>query len=272
MGIVRKKNDSARSVRLLYHCIKTWFLWTFGVTVQPAELLRHPAIENRFVMGRMPYLFGRRNRYLKTAEHLTGRLCWERRMKEKFLAALHKRKREQIVVWLLLAALVIVIFWPVGSKEEKTDTSLEDGTQTETGAEVSGQETAMEQALADTLAQVEGVGAVRVALTLESTNRKIVEKDIPDSQSSETRRSGDESSESSSLSREESTVYERDGSGSEIPYVVSEEYPAVRGVLIVAEGGDNPVVVQEIQEAVMALFHVDAHKIKVMKMKERSSR
>ena len=25
-----------------------------SVTVQPAELLRHPAIENRFAMGRMP--------------------------------------------------------------------------------------------------------------------------------------------------------------------------------------------------------------------------
>ena len=27
---------------------------TFFVTVQPAELLRHPAIENRFAMGRIP--------------------------------------------------------------------------------------------------------------------------------------------------------------------------------------------------------------------------
>lgn len=42
---------------------------------------------------------------------------------------------------------------------------------------------------------------------------------------------------------------------------------AIRGALIVAEGADNPVTVQKIQEAVMALFQVDAHKIKVMKMK-----
>lgn len=189
-------------------------------------------------------------------------------MREKFQAALRKMKKEQIAVWLLLLALVIVIFWPAGSGKETASGETEVPEQT--AQEIQSQEEAMEQALADTLAQVDGVGAVRVALTLESTNRKIVEKDVPDSQSSETRTSGDETSENSSFSQEESTVYERDGSGAETPYVISEEYPAVRGVLIVAEGGDNPVVIQEIQEAVMALFGVDAHKIKVMKMKERS--
>lgn len=39
----------------------------------------------------------------------------------------------------------------------------------------------------------------------------------------------------------------------------------VTGVLVSAAGGDNPQVVQKIQEAVMALFQVEAHKIKVMK-------
>lgn len=188
-------------------------------------------------------------------------------MKEKFQAAFGKLKKEQIVVWLLLLALLVVILWPTGSREE--DPSVEAENQVDVSG-VQSQEEVMEQALADTLSQVNGVGAVQVALTLESTNRKIVEKDVPDSQSSEIRKNGEESSESVSSSQEESTVYERDGSGAEIPYVVSEEYPAVRGVLVVAEGGDDPVVIQEIQEAVMALFDVDAHKIKVMKMKERS--
>ena len=41
----------------------------------------------------------------------------------------------------------------------------------------------------------------------------------------------------------------------------------VTGVLISAEGGGDPVVVREIQEAVMALFQIDAHKIRIMKMK-----
>ena len=42
---------------------------------------------------------------------------------------------------------------------------------------------------------------------------------------------------------------------------------AVTGVLIAAEGADNSVTVRKIQEAVMALFQIDAHKIRIMKMK-----
>ena len=41
----------------------------------------------------------------------------------------------------------------------------------------------------------------------------------------------------------------------------------VTGVLISAQGGENPVTVYKIQQAVMALFQVEAHKIKIVKMK-----
>ncbi len=41
----------------------------------------------------------------------------------------------------------------------------------------------------------------------------------------------------------------------------------VTGVLVSAEGADNSVSVQNIQQAIMALFQIEAHKIKIMKMK-----
>lgn len=41
----------------------------------------------------------------------------------------------------------------------------------------------------------------------------------------------------------------------------------VTGVLIAAQGADDLTAVQNIKEAVMALFQLEAHKIKVMKMK-----
>ncbi len=43
----------------------------------------------------------------------------------------------------------------------------------------------------------------------------------------------------------------------------SAETIQVTGVLISAEGGENPVIVYNIQEAVMALFQVDAHRIRM---------
>ena len=36
-------------------------------------------------------------------------------------------------------------------------------------------------------------------------------------------------------------------------------------MVIAADGGDDPVVVKNLTEAVQALFRVEAHKIKIMK-------
>ncbi|MDD7740632.1 MAG: stage III sporulation protein AG [Fusicatenibacter sp.] len=189
-------------------------------------------------------------------------------MREKVFSLLKNQKKEQLVVYILLAALLVVLVWPVEKKNTSEDSVYEEagGEQTET-EEPDDQVTRMEETLTSALLNAEGVGRVQVVITLESTGRKIVEKDTPDSKSTQESVSGENTTQGSSESREETTVYERDGNGTEIPYVISEEYPAVRGVLVIAEGGDNPVIVKEIKEAVMALFQVDAHKIKVMKMK-----
>ena len=66
---------------------------------------------------------------------------------------------------------------------------------------------------------------------------------------------------------QEETVFEDTENGSS-PYVVKELSPVVKGVLVVCEGGDDPVVVQNISESIMALFSIESHKIKVVRMKE----
>ena len=60
-------------------------------------------------------------------------------------------------------------------------------------------------------------------------------------------------------------MYEQQSDGTQIPYVSKELTPEIGGVLVIADGGDNAVVVQNITEAIQALFGVEAHKIKIMK-------
>ena len=50
----------------------------------------------------------------------------------------------------------------------------------------------------------------------------------------------------------------------------SSEIPVIQGIMVVAEGAKNPVVVQDITEACEALFSLSAHKIKVVRMKEET--
>ena len=51
------------------------------------------------------------------------------------------------------------------------------------------------------------------------------------------------------------------------PFVDDKDVPEIRGILILADCGDNPVEILKIQETVMTLFQISAHRIKVMKLK-----
>ncbi len=56
-----------------------------------------------------------------------------------------------------------------------------------------------------------------------------------------------------------------DGGQTGEPYVSKELSPQIEGVVVIAEGGADSVVKQNITEAVQALFGIDTHKIRVMK-------
>ncbi len=98
----------------------------------------------------------------------------------------------------------------------------------------------LEKRLENTLTGVSGVGRTKVMITFEGTGEKVALKD-------------------------EATVFEEDGS-SKTPYVIKEIEPVVKGVVVVAEGGGDITVKKEIIEAVMVLFGLESHKIKVMKL------
>ena len=109
---------------------------------------------------------------------------------QKLTVFLKNRKKEQIVTILLIAALAVVIFLPTpdAERKKKTDTGTEaPSTVQETVQAESDTEQIrhrMEDELGNILSKVEGVGSVQVAITLETTGKKTVEKDAPDSSSS----------------------------------------------------------------------------------------
>ena len=103
-------------------------------------------------------------------------------------------------------------------------------------------------------------------ITLKSGSQKIIEKD----QSSTTQTTEEADSAGGTRSVEDSSsdktsIYEQNSDGSSTPYVSKELTPEIEGVVVIADGGDNAVVVESITEAVQALFGVEAHKIKIMK-------
>lgn len=124
----------------------------------------------------------------------------------------------------------------------------------------------LEERLEKILTGVSGVGTVSVMITLESSEELIVEKDKPQTYSDikETDAQGGERI-TSQTDIQENTIYSTAGSDS-APYVVMRMLPRVEGVLVVAQGAGNGTVNKSITEMIQALFDVEAHKIKVVKM------
>ena len=67
--------------------------------------------------------------------------------------------------------------------------------------------------------------------------------------------------------RLESILSRMQGIGEVHVMITYQEESQVEGVVVVAEGGGNGVIVQKITEVVRALFDVDSHKIKVIESK-----
>lgn len=173
--------------------------------------------------------------------------------------------KSQLLIILLVGVLLIVIAMPVKKTSDKNNDGSQPALQTDTGDAAYEQE--IERRLETALSQAEGVGKVKVMMTLQSSSEKVIEKDTEN-----TGQNMDESDKSGGTrttkenSVKEATVYDSKSQGEQTPYVRKEISPEIAGVIVVAQGGDNAVVIENITDAVCALFDVDTHKIKVMKM------
>ena len=170
---------------------------------------------------------------------------WLARLKEKIGKKENKEElpvRKKLLLLFLTGLLLLVIVLPFPKKSDSED--AETGTETTTENRGS-YERYLEQKTEEALQCVEGVGNVKVMITLKSSEENVVEKD--------------------QQSDGQSVEEEQKSDGTQVPYVSKKLSPEVEGVIVIADGGDNAVVVQNITGAIQALYGVEAHKIKVMK-------
>jgi len=199
-------------------------------------------------------------------------------------------RKENLIVLVLGGILLLVITLPVESNKSGAQTksagsgsslltldalngesakSAEDTGVSATQMGNTDQEYALylEEKLCNALAKIADVGQVEVMITLQSSRELVVEKEQPIVRSTTNEEDAQGGSrEVVEMDSRENTVYRSDGSASE-PYVVKTLVPEIEGVLVVAEGAGKGTVSHSIVEIVQALFGVDAHKVKVVKMK-----
>ena len=188
---------------------------------------------------------------------------------KKFIENLRVKKMQgnQILILLLCGILLMIIAVPVKEKGEDGERNYtENNKRLQNASDSDSAQYAqyLERELEQILSQMEGVGKVSCMVTLSQSAEQVIEKDmeISDDVVTETDSQGGTRTTNQS-SRTEATIYNKEEDGS--PYVRKEISPKVEGVLVIAEGGDNALVVKNITESLQALFGIESHKIRIVK-------
>lgn len=214
-------------------------------------------------------------------------------MQRKALPVLQKikkvfQKKENFLILALAGVLLFIIAIPTQKKGEDVnpqvvgnETMTQDQTtagnqatgQTITGQSITGQITGQyaleqEERLTRLLEQVEGVGRVEVMVTLEQSAEEVALSDQNSENSTVSEQDANGGTRESNEQRmEEQTVMIENAQGVLVPYVVKIREPVINGIVVIADGGANDDVRKNITEMIQALFGIEAHKIKVVKMK-----
>ena len=130
---------------------------------------------------------------------------------------------------LLLGISLIIVSIPSGKTKKNTqfieNTAKEDSTDLYVKKQ--------ESRLVNALKHVEGVGKVKVMITVNSSKEAVVNKDCPYLLSS--------SEKEKTVKEDEQTVLVEED-GKKVPYVIKEVEPVVEGVVVVAKGGWNYII------------------------------
>lgn len=198
---------------------------------------------------------------------------------EKWKEICEKIGKDRFIILIIGGLLLLVITYPLPSDSDKSGqkttgatkgsgSTVSTSVQNTVSSSASDYGTRLENRLEKVLSAIDGAGNVKVFITFSDNGRYVVEKDITYVRDNEERNGGDEQNVSILTTENgEVTVYTADINGEQVPFVRQQILPSVQGVLVVTQGGRNETVAKEMKEAIMALFGIDEHKIKVVKMK-----
>lgn len=123
----------------------------------------------------------------------------------------------------------------------------------------------LEQRLSEMVSRIDGAGRSCVMVTMDSTREAVYAQDLRETEDTSSSSESGRTTESGNISREQTHILMDRGSGEE-PLVEKQIEPRVRGVMILCEGAENPVVEQRVTEAVKTVLGISASRICVEKI------
>ncbi len=165
-----------------------------------------------------------------------------------------------------LIGILLLLMNHVFFKSSENQTEIESEQQTEQTEQTEQKqyhiEQEIEKRLENIFSNMEGVGQVKVMVTMKNTKASVLAKEERKEYSFT-----EEGKKIQSQKEENTIVMTEDNRGTRTPVIVQEKMPEIEGIVIVAEGGEDARIAQMLSEASQALLNVPAHKVAVLKMK-----
>ncbi len=180
-------------------------------------------------------------------------------------------------IWLILLGLLLIGFVSMSFSFSKIDevepVFLAEGVDASLSRSNSEQwsmkdyEEFYESSMKTILEQVMGVGEVVIMVNLDSTEEKIYQTNVrTGAQITEEKDHQGGNRKIDDATRDETVVTISNGNG-EAPVVVKTVKPTIRGVVVVAEGAENPKVKSWIFDVIQRSLDVPAHRISIVPRK-----
>lgn len=159
-----------------------------------------------------------------------------------------KNKKAAFIMIIGLSGMLLIALSSFGgeTKETPKETDIKQTARSETELETN---------LERFLSNINGAGNVAVMITYESGNETVYATDNEKTSS----KNGDAKDEIKTSS--EHIIIKTDGNESGLE--IKEIYPKVRGIAVICEGGNNPVIKGQITEILCALFDINSTQISV---------
>ncbi len=124
----------------------------------------------------------------------------------------------------------------------------------------------LEERLAAILQEMEGVGKAKVMVTLENGYQKVYARsEKTNNDLLEDVRAGDEKKTQEKQVTEQTYVLV-DGAGGKVPLVTVQLEPEVKGVVVVCEGGGDPLVAGKVVDTVRVALNISSARVSVSRL------
>lgn len=171
----------------------------------------------------------------------------------------NKNIQNLIIIGLIGIALILAGSFFFDTSEEKLKIQNTETTTSKSNA--ISYESEMKYDLEKILSSIEGVGSVEIMLTIENEGESEIAYSNTHSESvtqEKDTQGGERITDQKDLS---DTPVMSNAEGGNKPFVVEEKKPKIRGVMVVAEGADNPDIKYQLNQAVQTALDLPSHKV-----------